>query len=392
MRDDCFSLSFGLEAPFQKSGEPSKGQWVVAPSRPEGAGESAHHPGPAADLANHLRAVEYTMRLSKPPVSSRARGNPTRWGDVRWAKCGCKKVVLLSLSALLLVGCANPAAYREPVTRFQQASTVVIESARIEYGQANTRERNAEIDTLASRQERLDLDTLDSKDLRVLGGDDLAARMAALEALAKQGELLLALASSDAPTRANDAANSFDDAVIGLSKALGRVPSDEFKNTAAGFSTIGAEVSRLALDKKVDHALAKAITLSENDVQRLLRLLRDDLTALYERRRSMLSAARVSAIDEYNEEVKKARPNPEKLERATVGVKNAEDAWDVLPLLLGAGPGLDAMAQAHQELVDYAKSPKNPQDLSDLVEATDAFASRAKVISDAINAIRRQQG
>jgi hypothetical protein len=57
-------------------------------------------------------------------------------------------------------------------------------------------------------------------------------------------------------------------------------------------------------------------------------------------------------------------------------------------LLLGAGPGLDAMAQAHQKLVDYAKSSKHPQDLAELVEATDAFVTRAKVIADAIKTIR----
>jgi hypothetical protein len=196
------------------------------------------------------------------------------------------------------------------------------------------------------------------------------------------------LASSDAPTRARDAANSLNDAVVGLSSSLGRVPSDDFKNTAAGFATIGAELSKLALENKIDQALAKAITLSENDVQDLLRLLRRDMTVLYERRRSMLSAARVSAIDAYNEEVRKASPDPDKLEKAATGIKKAEDAWDTLPLLLGAGPGLDAMAQAHQKLVDYAKSPKTPQDLSDLVEATDAFASRATVISESVDAIR----
>jgi hypothetical protein len=132
----------------------------------------------------------------------------------------CTTFILLTLSVLLFVGCTSPAAYREPVTRFQQASTVVIETARIEYGRANTRERDAEIDRLASTKGRIDLNTLNNKDLRVLGGDDLAARMAALDALAKHGELLLTLASSNAPTQANDAANSLHDAVVSLSKAL----------------------------------------------------------------------------------------------------------------------------------------------------------------------------
>lgn len=298
------------------------------------------------------------------------------------------KFVLLNLLVFLLTGCPNPAAYREPITRFQQASTVVIESARVEYGQANARERDATIDKLASQKKRIDLTVLNDKDMRVLGSDDLAARMATLDTLAKHGELLLTLASSDAPIRAKDAANSLDDAVIGLSQSLGRVPSDKFKDTAAGLATIGAEVSKLALENKIQNALNRAITLSETHIQQLLRLLRDDMSALYERQRAILSAARVSAVDNYNEAVKSNNSSPENFEKAKTEIKKTEDAWDTLPLLLGAGPGLDAMAQAHQKLVEYAKSPKNPQDFADLVEATDAFASRAKVIADAIKTIR----
>lgn len=299
--------------------------------------------------------------------------------------------VTLIFLASLLAGCPNPAAYREPITRFQQASTVVIEGARMEYGQANAKERDALIDRYASQKKRIDLTKLNDKEIRVLDGDDLAARLDALNALAKHGEMLLTLASSDAPTRAKAAANSLDDAVVKLSESLGRVPSDKFKATAAGIATIGGEISALALDNKIEKALEKAILLSESDIQELLRLLQYDLNMLYERRRSILSNNRVSAVDRFNEEaVKKAKvkQNQDDLLKAKLGIIKAEDDWDTLPLLLGAGPGLDAMAQAHQHLVDYAKSSKTPQDFSDLVDATDAFASRAKTVSDAIKSIQ----
>ena len=306
----------------------------------------------------------------------------------KWEHADVHKLLYLIFSTLLLVGCVNPAAYREPITRFQEASTVVIEGARVEYGVTNKRERDAVIDRLVAKREKIHLQTLNDKEIRVLGGDDLAARMAALDALAKHGQLLLTLASSDAPTRAKDAANSLDDAIVGLSSSLGKMPSDEFKNKAEGFATIAAEVTKLVLEGKISQALDEAITLSEKDVLALIRLLRNDMSVLHERRRSILSAARVSATDEYNEELTKPNPNPERLQKAASEIKKVEDAWDNLPLLLGAGPGLDAMAQAHQELVDYAKSAKNPQDLAELIEATDAFVTRAKVIADAINTIR----
>jgi hypothetical protein len=297
------------------------------------------------------------------------------------------KLFYMILSTLLLAGCVNPAAYREPITRFQQASTVVIEGARTEYGLTNKRERDAVIDGLVAKRARIDLTNLNDPEMRLLGPDDLEVRMAALDALAKHGQLLLTLASSDAPTRAKDAANSLDDAIVGLSSSLRRVPSDEFKNKAEGFATIAAEAAKLALETKINQALERAITASENDVMALIRLLRDDMAALHERRRNMVSAARKFATDQYNTELKQ-NSSPEKLQKAASEIKKVEDVWDSLPLLLGAGPGLDAMAQAHQKLVDYAKSSKTPQDLAELVEATDAFVTRAKVIADAIKTIR----
>ena len=310
--------------------------------------------------------------------------------SLNWTQDRVFPVFSLILPTLILVGCVNTAAYREPITRFQQASTVVVEGARLEYGLTNKRERDALIDKLVNKRARITLQTLNNKDMRVLGGDDLAVRMAALDALAKHGQLLLALASSDAPSRAKDAANSLDDALIDLASTLRKAPSDDFKNKAEGFAAIAAEATQLALDIKINEALDKAITASEKHVAALIRLIKDDMGALHERRRSLLSAARVAATDDYNEELAMSKPNVEKLKKAAADIKKVEDDWDTLPLLLGAGPGLDAMAQAHQALVDYAKSTKAPQNLAELIEATDAFVTRSKVIADAINTIRQE--
>ena len=294
----------------------------------------------------------------------------------------------LLVLAVLLAGCVSPAAYREPITRFQVASTVVIEGARLQYSSANRSERDAEIDRRAARAEKITLRDLNDPKLRLLEPDDLAARITALDALAKHGQLLLTLASSDAPNRAKDAANSLDDAIVGLTKSLGRTPSSEFTKTAEGFAAIAGEVAKLALELKITQALDKAIIASEKDVQALIRLLKTDMSALYERQRNRLSAARVTATDEYNAQLDANPRDAAKLRLAVLNIKNAENAWDTLPFLLGAGPGLDAMSDAHQKLAEYAKSSKKPQDLAELVDATDAFVTRAKIIADAIRTIR----
>ena len=46
------------------------------------------------------------------------------------------------------------------------------------------------------------------------------------------------------------------------------------------------------------------------------------------------------------------------------------------------------MSDAHQKLAEYAKSSKKPQDLAELVDATDAFVTPTKIIADAIRTIR----
>lgn len=299
-----------------------------------------------------------------------------------------RKPFLLFALVPFLSGCPNQASYQEPITRFQQASTIVIEGARSEYGLANSAERNAEIDRLVAAKSRIDLSKLNAPAIRLLGPDDLNVRLVTLDTLAKHGQLLLILASSDAPTRAKDAANSLDDAIVGLSSSLGKTPSDKFKSSVEGFATIAGEAAKLALDAKISEALDKAIAASDKSVTEILTLIKDDLGYLYERRRSNLSAACKYAVDAYNLELDKQVINVDTLKKSASEIKKTEDAWDTLPLLLGAGPGLDAMAEVHQKLVQYAKSSKSPQDLAELVEATDAFVTRAKIIADAIKTIK----
>jgi len=264
----------------------------------------------------------------------------------------------------------------------------VIEGARVEYGLANKRERDAAIDKLADKKSRIDLKVLSTPDVIVLTADDLSIRMSALDTLSKHAQLMLALASSDAPTRASDAANSLDDALVGLSTSLGNAPSSELKNKAAGFASIAAEITKLALESKIAQALDKAIALSEKEVTALIRLIGNDMSGLNARQRSIASERRLRAVDDYNNEVVKSPPNIDKLRAAAFEIKKIEDEWANSYLSLTSNPGLDAMAQTHAKLVTYAKSAKKPQDLAALIEATDAFFTRATVIATAIKTIR----
>jgi hypothetical protein len=173
-------------------------------------------------------------------------------GEKMKINTGCKRhvkgpVLAIGTLVLNLSGCPNPAAYREPIARFQQASTVVIESARSEYAAANNDERNSEIDRLAAKKSRIERMALTDASLQIIDANNLQARLAALDALAKHGALLMALSINDAPDRARVVAVSLDDAIVDLSSSLKQAPSDNFKNAAEGFATLAGEAAKLAL-------------------------------------------------------------------------------------------------------------------------------------------------
>lgn len=289
-----------------------------------------------------------------------------------------------------LTGCPKPAAYKEPITRFQQASAVVIEGARVEYASANERERDALIDRLVQDKKPITLKAVTDKEFVLLTSADLDARMKALNALSKHGQLLLALASSDAPVRAKDAANSLGDAISNLSTSLkdSSVSNTLFKDNATGFAAIAGEIVELVLNSKINEALDKSITASEQHVTSMIRLLSSELELIYERRKSNLSTRRVAAIDKYQEAQRKM--DIISMKKTAEEIKTSENNFDKLPLLLGSGTSLDAMSDAHQELVSYAKSPKHPQDLASLNEALDTFITRARVVADSINKIKQK--
>ena len=287
-----------------------------------------------------------------------------------------RSILIIPLAAFLLSGCANPVAYKDPIIKFQTASTVVIEGARSEYYAVNKRERDALIDR--SIAEKKEITPLDLNKTRLLKKDDFVTRMSALNAFEKHGKLLFKLTNSDAPTKAKQAVNSLDDAVLKLSTSLGQASSSDFKTKAGAFATIAGEVTKLVLNAKIEEALKKAISLSENDVSELIRLIKNEMAVFRASQDAILSQARKNSINEYNHEVmktdKEGKPafDPNKLKMAAARIKQAEDAWEKLAYL--PDPGFEEMNDAHQKLVKYAKkAPKAPEDLAELVVAMDAF-------------------
>jgi len=297
-----------------------------------------------------------------------------------------RKLFTLTIMFYLLSGCASPAAYQEPIIKFQQASTILIESARTEYKSANRMARNALIDE--NSEKKADIDIAKLRDSGVISSEDLDVRLNALNALSKHGQLLLALSSSDAPEKAAEAAKSLNSSIVSLNHSIDNLrsaqPSGNIDQAAGAFSKLAALVTKDVLNNKISTALDGAINSSSKPVSALIILIEDDMRALSVKRQKVISAARVRAVDGYRESLNKGA---DQIKKSVSELKAAEDNWDN-NLLVSPTPGLEAMRDAHSQLVDYAKSSKKPQDLSELVDAVDAFSQRVTIVAEAVKAAK----
>ena len=297
-----------------------------------------------------------------------------------------RSILIIPLTGLLLIGCANHNGYKEPISKFQAASAVVIENARTEYKLVNKKERDAEIDKYVYLGEEINPEVLGSEDLIVIKKEDLDVRIDALNTLARHGELLVTLANSTTPDEARSAVNSLDEALVKLKGSLGQAPSDDFKTKAGVFATLAGEVTKLAMERKIEKALDEAIVLSKNNVLSLIHLLKKDIVYRFSvLHRLRLHSVSKAVIRHYNKELSSS--NLEKRKKLAIEVKKIEDA--LAEAAYPVDPGFERMEQAYKTLIKYAENPKSPQSFAELVEAMDAFANQAKIIADAIKKLNQ---
>lgn len=271
---------------------------------------------------------------------------------------------------------------------------MVIETSHDYFSQLNKIEREIYINEQLSARDTIKLKDIDG--VKVFGVEAIEARLNALKALARYGELLVDLANSEASDRLVQEAKGLDNIIVNLDAKIKKIedgePDEKFKANVGLVTTVFGEVAGYVIEKEIEKALDAAINKGENPVTDLIAGLSSDLIIAYERRRSMISDMRTKRVDAYNREIAKGSDaDAGKLALYAERIKEHEDIWEQFP---GSNPeaSMDSMIDAHRALVDYAKSDKKPKDFSDLVEAMEVFASRAERIAAAIEAINAEKG
>ena len=295
----------------------------------------------------------------------------------------CVWCAFVLMSLVTLNGCSSTTGYKKPIGDFQNASSIVTESARIYVTQLNKTQRDAYIESQVSKARQIKLTEIER--LQVFSPGAIEARLGALNKLSKYGELLLQLANSDAPEKITSNAGDLAESLKKLERNVNDLSANGdtgFKGALGPAALLIGEVARYAVEKKIQEALDKAILGGEEPINNLIRVIRDDLETAYELKRTAVTASRVIYVDGYEAERLKGR-DVASLRRRGDEIKSVLDVWEVLPTS-NPSEGLDAMAAAHSALADYAKSQKKSEDLTTFAAQMETFVARAKRVGNAV--------
>jgi hypothetical protein len=298
------------------------------------------------------------------------RPNPTR---------RIPRIAIVTIAIAFSAACARPSAYKAPVTKFRDASAVVIESTQAYLTALNKTERDHYIDDQVANQAPILL--LKIEEVQVFGAEAIAARLDALDRLADYTELLYRLATSGAPETIKGKATDLGTALSNLSGEInGLTGADNggFKKAAGTVFPIIGDVLKTVVEQRLEDALKKAATTGAGPVNTLIEAIRIDAEVAYERKRNVLSKRRADAAIAYNtESAKGAKAAAGTLRRLANVISDTEDQWEAFQTARPAA-GLDAMQEANLALETFARTP-NPRiaDFASFVDAMEVFASAA---------------
>ena len=290
----------------------------------------------------------------------------------------------------ITVSCARPSEFRAPVETFRDASAVVVRSTQAFLQALNKTERDHYIDDQVASQAPIQLNRLE--EVQVFGPEAIAARTAALGAVADYTELLFQLATTGAPDAVKGRAKDLGTALSNLSGSVAEltgVDTERFRKTATTVFPVIGDVLKAVVEQNVESALKKAIAAGAQPVNDLIAAIELDAEIAYERKRAALSKRRADAAVAYNAQVAKGQSGS--LRRLADAIVRVEDQWEAFQRARPA-TGLEAMRLANTALEKFAKNPRpRPADVAEFTAAMHVFAATAARLAEDVAALRELQ-
>lgn len=297
--------------------------------------------------------------------------------------------ILFSLSACTTVN------FTEPVASFQQSVDKTGVIVGTYYSELNDFERsiyleervlNPELDVLLKDKEKPT-----PLHWTVFSPESIKARLDAISLLGVYGRRLSELAGSDAPTR-------FSDASQVLGKNLGEL-ADTFKelgdegndSTASGYfgpiGTIIGVFGEMIFEAERDKALEAAIKKGAPAVRNALDKLENDLKSIVQPLRDtgthQILSGRVNYYNIHREEFDLTERR-----QFIYDIQNSVIQYDIA-LSFNPSDLIRGMKEAHEALVKFAESDRQPQNLAEVVSAMSVFENRVGQIAAAMDQLRK---
>jgi hypothetical protein len=283
------------------------------------------------------------------------------------------------------IGCGNDD-YTKPIKQFQDASAVVIASARQTYQQMNQVEENAEQDRQVFEKEPVDEKKIKAKD--IITQDEIHVRLRTLDQLSRYTSALADLAALKAPAGVTKQFQDVNSAFTSLAKDAEKLGGTSTIFDNAKFSGIMSAATiavgtivRAIEEHKARREIEQQIRDHDGDINALIKLLGDELDVAYQRRKQADSEERVFLTNNLKTEGDPAL-------RLFLGerLKNWRNRQTALADA-NPQPSVDAMQKAHKALVAYVTSDKSPKNLSELYAAAQDFFSRVQPLAEATAAL-----
>jgi hypothetical protein len=306
----------------------------------------------------------------------------------------------------------RPEDYQKPIQGFQNASNTVIAADRAFLSNENTIEQNKYIDQQVFEQKPLGSTDIDNQ--VIITPDEIKLRTVALDALSKYTASLATLAQGkvDPSTGQNmkTAGTNLQTSATNAGNQANPNPDQaafnkKFSGAAgAAAAAIGA-VAQLIMDHKARKEIEQSVKDTDKEITGLITLIGNDAQGSYLRQKNQLGFYGTQLYNDYKCEIavdSNSAPGVNEVKCPQKGKGVQADPVILLTLAdriksfrtqqtalenANPAPAIAQMQKAHEALVVYVSSNKDPKTLSDLVTEVKNFESAAQPLGQAIQGL-----
>ncbi|MCI0431314.1 MAG: hypothetical protein L0210_12350 [Rhodospirillales bacterium] len=283
---------------------------------------------------------------------------------------------ILLAGVIAVGGCTAPTSYLDSIRTFEKSAVATSTVARTHLLGLNRFVRNTYLDQLRDNPQQ------DFEQARFLekpfAPEAIQARVEALDTVIRYAGLLGQLASSTAGQDAKDAAENLGAQIAETAERFKKDKASDVEEFATPIGQLAGAVLKIAVEEAQVSAINDAVEEAAPAVRTIAGLLRRDLKGAVQLRETVFSGLRAATIRKYARKQYSGEGERLKLLQA---IQENEDKWDEMLTTDGQVVALvDSFRDAHEALVMYAKSAREPGDLAGLTAAIDLFAARAESV------------